>query len=126
MPVMIPVGMHMNPSIQNHVSVEKCIMETPAIKSATAERRYDKRVLSFARRVRSIASSSRKIRLSAQNFEYSDFFISFSFRTTFSPGTALIIVCSLSRLVFRSDTFMDTRYDNRATFAIHFIVTASA
>jgi polyferredoxin len=64
--------------------------------------------------------------LSAQNFEYSDFFISFSFRKTFSPGTTLIIGCSLSRLVFRSDTFMDTRYDNRVTFAIHFIMMAPA
>ena len=68
-PVMIPVGRHATPIIQNQPSEEKCMIETPAINRATLERRYARRVLSLAKRVRSIASSSRKIRSSLSNLE---------------------------------------------------------
>ena len=68
-PVMIPVGRHATPIIQNQPSEEKCMIETPAINRATPERRYARRVLSLAKRVRSIASSSRKIRSSLSNLE---------------------------------------------------------
>ena len=37
--VIIPVGMQARPTIQNHPSDEKCMMDTPAIKRAAPERK---------------------------------------------------------------------------------------
>ena len=75
-PVTIPMGMHTIPTIQNQRSCAKWMIETPAINMATAERKYAKRVLSFAKIVRSIASSSLNIRSSLSNREYGESFIS--------------------------------------------------
>jgi len=72
-PVIIPAGMQARPIIQNHPSDEKCMMDTPAIKRATPERKYAMSVLSFAMSVRSMASSSRRISLLELNLEYGIF-----------------------------------------------------
>jgi len=76
MPAAMPAGRHTIPTAQNQPVWEKWMIDTPAITRAIAERRYARRVLSFANRVRSIASSSRKIRSSLSNLEYGVSFIS--------------------------------------------------
>jgi len=76
MPVMIPAGRHAIPTAQNQSRVEKWMIEMPAINRAAPARKYAKRVLSFAKTVRSTASSSLKMRSLQSNLEYSDFFIS--------------------------------------------------
>ncbi len=66
--VTIPAGRQLIPTAQNQPSRRKCRIVKPAIAMATPERKYDRRVLSFARSVRSIARWSRKVRFSALKF----------------------------------------------------------
>jgi hypothetical protein len=56
MPTIIPVGIQAIPTSKNQSSCEKFMIEVPAINRATPERKYAKRVLSFAKAVRSRAS----------------------------------------------------------------------